>query len=132
MKTIDKDVLESYNTGKEKGRLYKGIGLVEFARTKEVLCEQLPKPKAVVYDIGGAYGEYSYYLTDLGYDVYLYDLSKKILKCRRRWAANSEYLLNALKLLTPDRFLVPITALTQFSFSALCIILWKEKNAIYV
>lgn len=77
MKMIDKDVLESYNTGKEKGRLYKGIGLVEFARTKEVLCEQLPKPKAVVYDIGGAYGEYSYYLTDLGYDVYLYDLSEK-------------------------------------------------------
>lgn len=77
MKTIDKDVLDSYNTGKEKGRLHKGIGLVEFERTKEILAEMLPSPPAVIYDIGGGYGEYSYYLGSLGYDVYLYDIAEK-------------------------------------------------------
>lgn len=77
MKTIDKDVLAGYNAGIEKGRLHKGIGLIEFERTKEILKEMLPPPPAVIYDIGGAYGEYSYYLTSLGYEVYLYDIAEK-------------------------------------------------------
>ena len=30
------------------------LGLIEFERTKEILLENLPKPPAVIYDIGGA------------------------------------------------------------------------------
>jgi len=77
MKTIDKDVLAGYNAGIEKGRLHKDLGLIEFERTKELLCELLPPPPAVIYDIGGGYGEYAFFLTSLGYEVYLYDLSEK-------------------------------------------------------
>jgi len=76
MKTIDKEVLAGYNGGIEKGRLHRGLGLIEFARTKEILLETLPPAPAVIYDIGGGYGEYAYWLTSLGYEVYLYDIAK--------------------------------------------------------
>ena len=73
MKTIDSEVLAGYNSGREKGRLHRGLGLIEFERTKEILLEELPSPPAVIYDIGGGYGEYAFWLTSLGYEVYLYD-----------------------------------------------------------
>jgi len=76
MKTIDEAVLTGYNAGIEKDRLRSGIGLLEFERTKEILLEKLPKAPAVIYDIGGAYGEYSWWLTSLGYEVHLFDLSE--------------------------------------------------------
>lgn len=77
MKSIDKEVLADYNAGVERGRLREGIGLIEFERTKELLKEYLPKPPAVIYDIGGGYGEYAWWLASLGYEVHLFDLSEK-------------------------------------------------------
>lgn len=77
MKTIDKDVLAGYNAGIEKGRLHRCLGLIEFERTKEILLETLPHAPAVIYDIGGGYGEYSCWLAALGYNVYLYDIAEK-------------------------------------------------------
>ena len=76
MRSIDKTVLAGYDAGIERDRLRSGIGLLEFERTKEILTEKLPKPPAVIYDIGGAYGEYSWWLASLGYEVHLFDLSK--------------------------------------------------------
>ena len=81
----EKIFLDKYNKGIEKGRLHKGLGLIEFARTKEILLEQLPPAPSVVYDIGGAYGEYSYWLAALGYEVYLYDLSEKNIEMARKF-----------------------------------------------
>ena len=76
MKTIDTAVLAGYNAGIERDRLRSGIGLIEFERTKEILIEKLPSPPAVIYDIGGAYGEYSWWLASLGYEVHLFDLAE--------------------------------------------------------
>ena len=80
MKTIDTTVLAGYNAGMERNRLRTGIGLIEFERTKEILLDKLPKPPAVIYDIGGAYGEYSWWLASLGYEVHLFDLSETNIK----------------------------------------------------
>ncbi len=77
MESIDKSVLDFYECGGEMNRLREGIGLIEFERTKELLLQYLPKPPAVIYDIGGGYGEYSYWLADKGYEVHLFDLSKR-------------------------------------------------------
>ncbi len=76
MKTIDKEVLAGYNAGVEKGRLHTDLGLIEFERTKELLLETLPPAPAVIYDIGGGYGEYAWWLASLGYRVHLFDLSE--------------------------------------------------------
>ncbi len=35
---------------------------------------------AVIYDIGGGYGEYSYWLASLGYEVYLYDIAEENIR----------------------------------------------------
>lgn len=75
-KSIDKDVLAGYSAGVERGRLHTGIGLIEFERTKELLLEFLPKPPAVIYDVGGGYGEYAWWLASLGYAVHLFDIAE--------------------------------------------------------
>lgn len=76
MKTIDHDVLAGYNAGIERDRLRTDLGLIEFERTKELILENLPEPPAIIYDIGGGYGEYSWWLASLGYEVHLFDLSE--------------------------------------------------------
>jgi ubiquinone/menaquinone biosynthesis C-methylase UbiE len=76
-KTIDKDVLDSYNKGIEKNRLRTDLGLIEFERTKEIILENIPKESSTIYDIGGGYGEYSWWLASLGHKAYLYDISEK-------------------------------------------------------
>ena len=75
--SVDNSALTYYESGFEHNRLRTGIGLIEFERTKEILLEKLPKAPAVIYDIGGAYGEYSWWLTSLGYEVHLFDLFPK-------------------------------------------------------
>ncbi len=80
MKTIDSEVLAGYNSGIEKGRLHRGLGLIEFERTKEILLEKLPPAPAVIYDIGGGYGEYSFWLASHGYEVYLYDIAEENIR----------------------------------------------------
>ena len=64
-KSVDNSALTYYESGFEKNRLRSNIGIIEFERTKEILLENLPNPPAVIYDIGGAYGEYSYWLASL-------------------------------------------------------------------
>ncbi len=76
-KSVDNSALTYYESGFECNRLKSNIGLIEFERTKEILLEKLPKAPAVIYDIGGAYGEYSWWLTSLGYEVHLFDLFPK-------------------------------------------------------
>lgn len=63
-----------YSRGEEADRLEGGVGRVEFARTKEVVSRTLPRPPAVVTDIGGGPGRYTDWLVDEGYTVVHRDL----------------------------------------------------------
>ena len=80
MYLIDPNGLANYNTGIEVGRLHRGLGLIEFARTKEILLEELPPAPAVIYDVGGAYGEYAFFLAEKGYEVHLFDLAEEHIR----------------------------------------------------
>jgi SAM-dependent methyltransferase len=121
--SIDKDVLAGYNAGIEKNRLHEGLGLLEFERTKEILLEFLPPAPAVVYDIGGGYGEYSYYLTALGYDVYLYDLSDKNIEMSRELSREYGLTLKSAEVADARSIDRPDAPPTRYSYSGRCIIL---------
>ena len=82
MKTIDNAVLTYYEEGREYNRLRTDIGLIEFERSKEILLENLPTPPAVIC----AYGEYSWWLASLGYEVHLFDLSETNIKMSKKLA----------------------------------------------
>jgi SAM-dependent methyltransferase len=63
-----------YARDKERDRLTVGAGRVEYARTIEVVGRTLPRPPAVVADIGGGPGRYTDWLVDAGYTVVHRDL----------------------------------------------------------
>ncbi len=97
MTSINSEVLAGYNAGIEKGRLRSGLGLIEFERTKEILLETLPPAPAVIYDIGGGYGEYAFWLSGLGYDVHLYDLAEKNIEMAREYGEELDLALGTLE-----------------------------------
>lgn len=74
MEKID-EVLEFYNAGAEKGRLERGLGKIEFYRTKEILMKYITDTKNIIYDIGGGIGIYSSWLSELNNEVHLLELS---------------------------------------------------------
>lgn len=84
---IDPAVLAGYEAGREFGRLRRGLGLVECARTREILLEALPAAPAVVYDVGGGYGEYAWWLASLGHRVALFDLAGENIRLAGELAA---------------------------------------------
>ena len=134
MKTIDAAVLAGYNAGIERNRLREGIGLIEFERTKEILVEKLPKPPAVIYDIGGGYGEYAWWLASLGYEVHLFDLSETNIKMSKELAAEypgvclkAAMVCDARAVPRPDKsadailFMGPLYSITEYEERILAI-----------
>lgn len=74
----------------EDDRLKSAAGQLEFERTKTIVQRFLPPPPAVVVDVGGGTGPYSFWLASLGYEVHLIDPSTRLVQiCRNRLEANS-------------------------------------------
>jgi ubiquinone/menaquinone biosynthesis C-methylase UbiE len=70
----DLDILEFYARGDEEQRLVENAaGLLEQARTEELLQRFLPAPPGPVIDVGGGTGRYAVWLAEHGYDVHLVD-----------------------------------------------------------
>lgn len=68
---LDPATVKYYELGKEKDRL-QSLQL-EKDRTLKILQKMMPKPPAVVLDVGGAAGVYSFPLAEAGYEVHLSD-----------------------------------------------------------
>jgi ubiquinone/menaquinone biosynthesis C-methylase UbiE len=71
--SLPPEIDSHYAAGLEAGRLTRGSGRLELARTQEILGRVLPPPPAVVADVGGGPGLYAFWLAALGYEVHLYD-----------------------------------------------------------
>jgi ubiquinone/menaquinone biosynthesis C-methylase UbiE len=75
----------------EADRLTSGMGQLEFERTKIILQRLLPSPPAIVADVGGGTGPYSFWLAELGYETYLTDCSERLVElCKSRIRANPQ------------------------------------------
>lgn len=75
----ENEVLAFYEEGAEIGRLERGLGKVEFARTKGILKGLLGKEETV-YDIGGGVGIYSAWLAEQGHKVTLLELAPRAVE----------------------------------------------------
>jgi ubiquinone/menaquinone biosynthesis C-methylase UbiE len=84
------EILNFYGDGKEAERLGSGIGPLEFARTQELVVRFLPSSPAVICDVGGGPGVYSFWLAELGHTVHLVDIAPGHIEQARRRAAQSE------------------------------------------
>ena len=70
---IASDTQRFYDQGRERDRLTRGAGALEFARTQELLQQFLPTPPAEILDVGGGPGAYAAWLARAGYCVHLVD-----------------------------------------------------------
>jgi ubiquinone/menaquinone biosynthesis C-methylase UbiE len=66
-------VVEYYSDFDEQARLSHNLGQIELVRTQNIIHRYLKSPPAVVLDIGGATGRYSWWLANKGYEVHLVD-----------------------------------------------------------
>jgi SAM-dependent methyltransferase len=72
--STEAQIIDHYNRYDEAERLKHDIGPLELVRTQELIMRYLPPTPAVVMDVGGASGVYSFWLAGLGYSVHLVDL----------------------------------------------------------
>ncbi|MGW1023744.1 class I SAM-dependent methyltransferase [Streptomyces sp. NPDC002577] len=71
--SVREEILAYYAQGKEDARLRKGVGRLEFWRTREILRRHLPEPPARLLDVGGGTGVHAEWLARDGYTVELID-----------------------------------------------------------
>ena len=72
-------IINYYDKFNEKERLFSdNSGKLEFTMTKKILKKYLPS-KGKILDLGGGAGTYSFFLAKQGYEVYLADLSEKLI-----------------------------------------------------
>ena len=71
---LDAEILAHYEEGGERDRLLRrGVGRLEYLRTRELLSRCLPPAPATVLDVGGGAGVYALPLAREGYSVHLID-----------------------------------------------------------
>jgi SAM-dependent methyltransferase len=83
---IPPEIAGFYSRYGEAGRLDAGYFPLERERTRDILLRHLPAPPARVLDVGGAAGDYAFWLAGLGYAVHLVDPVPALLERARQRA----------------------------------------------
>ena len=81
---FDPAIASYYEQAPEESRLEHGSSRLEAERTRELILRHVPKPPAVVLDVGGAAGAYAFWLAELGYDVRLRDATSRLIEVARQ------------------------------------------------
>ena len=82
------NVFDFYNGGAEIGRLERGLGVVEFYRTKEIISRYLSDKKLKICDVGGGIGRYSDWLASMGHDVTMIELAPSAVEYAKKEMKN--------------------------------------------
>lgn len=80
---LEPTILSYYQRAPEEQRLQSGASQLEFVRTKEVVQRWMPRPPALVMDVGGGPGAYAGWLAGLGYEVHLVDPVPRLVEHAR-------------------------------------------------
>src|SRR5690348_17196022 len=91
-----REIVDYYTRVAEESRLQNGPAQLECERTKELLLRFLPRPPAVIVDVGGAAGAYAFWLARLGYAVHLVDATPRLVEGAVRQNASTESPLASL------------------------------------
>jgi ubiquinone/menaquinone biosynthesis C-methylase UbiE len=91
------EIVEYYNSGVESNRLSLGPFKLEFERTKEIILRHIKKPSKIL-DIGGGMGAYSFWLSDMGHEVNLLDLSPVNIESAKKHLKESGKQLQSLNI----------------------------------
>ena len=93
---MNKNVVKKfYSNGAEKNRLELDIFKLEGIRTKEIISRFLTKPALNILDVGGGAGYYSFWLSSLGHNVSLVDLSPENIALADEHAKQHQLYLKA-------------------------------------
>jgi ubiquinone/menaquinone biosynthesis C-methylase UbiE len=82
-----------YSSGGEKDRLTLDIFRLEGLRTKEIILRFLTRQALNILDVGGGAGFYAFWLTRLGHNVSLVDLSPTNIELADEYAKQHQLLL---------------------------------------
>jgi ubiquinone/menaquinone biosynthesis C-methylase UbiE len=110
MSQLPEDIEGHYSRGWEQQRLSGGQGELERLRTQAILARKLPPTPAVVYDIGGGAGVYSFPLAQQGYEVHLIDPVELHLEQARAHACSSGIALASIGLGDARRLDIPASS----------------------
>jgi len=88
MKKNNQELNKYYSKFNEHERLSDQWGELEFLRSKLIIEKYIPDPPATVYDIGGATGKYSLWLSKKGYEVHLIDPVQRHIEQAKKLSLN--------------------------------------------
>ena len=89
-KPSKRSIEQYYAEYPEHDRLSSARGQLEFERTKRIVQRFLATPPAIVADVGGGTGPYSFWLASLGYETHLIEPSIRLVEiCKNRMQASS-------------------------------------------
>ena len=98
------EIIHFYSQYSDDERLTRGLGELEFARSKEIILRHLPRAVRTVLDVGGGTGVYAEWLAALGHRIHLIDITPSHITTARskRTSLASAEIGDARSLTWPD------------------------------